>query len=384
LQPGDRNGFIVAILGLFSYYSLPIPPHSLLTRHSPVYIYSYLQMSADSSAFVPLTPAPIFDMLQGHQRTAALKAAIELDLFRAIGDGPGDVASIARQCSTSERGTRILCDFLTINGVLAKHHGHYSHTPMSGVFLDPRSPACMASVATFLSNRQMLDTYHDLTEMVRTGHTVLPGAGTIEPENPLWVDFAVSMAPLNGALAPAFCDYVIAGRTGPLRVLDIAAGHGLFGIEIAKNYPAAQITALDWAAVLRVALVNAELAGITDRYSLLPGSAFDLAFPGPCDAVLLTNFLHHFDPPTCISLLKKIYDALAPRGLVAALEFVPNEDRVTPPLAAAFSMTMLASTIAGDAYPLSELSAMYTAAGFHDITAHPIPMSPSTVVMGIK
>src|ERR1035438_3419012 len=100
----------------------------------------------------PLTPALVFDMLQAHQRTAALKAAIDLDVFRAVGEGPGDVASIARHCSASERGIRILCDFLTIHGVLAKQDGRYRHTPTSAAFLDPRSPACLASMAQFLGD----------------------------------------------------------------------------------------------------------------------------------------------------------------------------------------------------------------------------------------
>jgi len=98
--------------------------------------------------------------------------------------------------------------------------------------------------------------------------------------------------------------------------------------------------------------------------------------------VLLTNFLHHFDKPTCVSLLKKVHAALKPGGRAATLEFVPNEDRVSPPMPAAFSMTMLTSTVAGDAYTLSELTAMYNHANFGEITAHPIPMSPHTVVMG--
>ena len=77
-------------------------------------------MHPGNSAGGPLTPGLVFEMLQAHQRTAALKAAIDLDVFRAVGEGPGDVASIARHCSASERGIRILCDFLTIYGVLAK------------------------------------------------------------------------------------------------------------------------------------------------------------------------------------------------------------------------------------------------------------------------
>jgi 2-polyprenyl-3-methyl-5-hydroxy-6-metoxy-1,4-benzoquinol methylase len=164
-------------------------------------------------------------------------------------------------------------------------------------------------------------------------------------------------------------------------VLDIAAGHGLFGIEIARQNPQARVTGLDWAPVLRVALDNARKAGVQDRYDMLPGSAFDVEFGGPYDAVLLTNFLHHFDQPTCVGLLRKVHRALRPAGRVATLDFVPNEDRVSPPVAAAFSMTMLASTVAGDAYTLAELTGMYHQADFRDVRAHPIPMSPHTVVV---
>jgi hypothetical protein len=62
---------------------------------------------------------------------------------------------------------------------------------------------------------------------------------------------------------------------------------------------------------------------------------------------MLTNFLHHFDPPTCVGLLKKVHASLRHGGRVAALEFVPHEDRVSPPMAASFSLTMLATTAAG-------------------------------------
>jgi len=339
-------------------------------------------MHPGNGAEGPLTPGLVFEMLQAHQRTAALKAAIDLDLFRAVGDGPGDVASIARQCSASERGIRILCDYLTIYGVLAKVEGYYRHTPTSAAFLDPRSPSSLASIAQFLSNPATREPYDHLAEIVRAGRTTLAGEGTTEPENPIWVQFAETMAPMMAPLAGPLGAVVLDGHTGPMRVLDIAAGHGLFGIEIAKQNPQARVTGLDWAPVLRVALDNARKAGVEERYDMLPGSAFEVDFSGPYDAVLLTNFLHHFDQPTCVNLLRKVHAALKPGGRVATLEFVPNEDRVSPPMPAAFSMTMLTSTVAGDAYTLNELTTMYNQANFCTITAHPIPMSPHTVVMG--
>ncbi|MGC9950138.1 MAG: class I SAM-dependent methyltransferase [Bryobacteraceae bacterium] len=328
------------------------------------------------------SPELIFETLNAYQRTAALRAAIELDLFRAVGEGPGDAASLARQCGASPRGIRILCDYLTILGLLAKEDGHYRHTPTSAVFLDPRSPASIASISRFLGHPAFSEPFLRLADIVRSGHTVLPGDGSVEPENPVWVEFAHSMAPMMAPMAGPLGGIVLDGLSGPLRVLDIAAGHGLFGIEVAKLNPEAQVTALDWAAVLEVARGNARKAGVDGRYHLLPGSAFEVEYGGPYGIVLLTNFLHHFDAPTCVGLLRKVRASLQPGGRAATLEFVPNEDRITPPMAAAFSMTMLASTPAGDAYTFRELETMYRDAGFGSITAHPIPRSPHTVVMG--
>jgi SAM-dependent methyltransferase len=339
-------------------------------------------MQPESLGEAPLNPGIVFDMVQAHQRTAAMKAAIELDVFRAVGEGPGDVASIARHAKASERGIRILCDFLVINGVLKKENGSYRHTPSSAAFLDPASPACMASVAQFLSETAIMQADASLADIVRAGRTNLPGQGTVEPENPIWVVFAEKMAPMMGPMAAPLGAVVLEGHTGPMRVLDIAAGHGLFGIEIAKQNPEAHVTGLDWAPVLRVALDNARKAGVHDRYDMLPGSAFEVEFGGPYDAVLLTNFLHHFDNATCVGLLKKVRAALKPGGRAATLEFVPNPDRVSPPMPAAFAMTMLTTTAEGDAYTLSELTAMHKDAGYSATKAHSIPMSPHTVVMG--
>ncbi len=337
-------------------------------------------MAPESSAGAPLTPAIVFEMLQAHERTAALRAAIELDVFRAVGQGPGDVVSIARHAKASERGIRILCDFLVISGVLVKENGNYRHTPSSAAFLDPASSTCLATVARFLSLPEMLNSYEHLTDIVRNGRTSLPGEGTVEPDNPVWVEFAESMAPMMAPMTGPLGAIVLEGRSGPMRVLDIAAGHGLFGIEIAKQNPQAKVTGLDWAPVLRVALDNAKKAGVQDRYDMLPGSAFDVDFGGPYDAVLLTNFLHHFDVPTCVGLLKKVRASLKAGGIAATLEFVPNPDRVSPPTPAAFAMTMLASTVSGDAYTFAELADMHRQAGFGKVTAHPVPMSPHTIV----
>ena len=339
-------------------------------------------MATPSTGAAP-NPALLFETLLAFERSAALRAAIELNLFAGIGEGHSDVPALARYCNASERGIRILCDYLTVIGFLEKENGSYRNSPTSALFLDPRSPACLASISRFLGNATMMEPCNHLAEIVRTGHTTMAGGGSVEPENPIWVEFAQSMAPMMAPMTAPLGQIVLDGITGPVRVLDIAAGHGLFGIEVAKQNPEAQIVSLDWAHVLEVAHANAQKAGVANRFERLPGSAFEADFRGPYDIALLTNFLHHFDPPTCVGLLEKIRAAMKPGGRVAALEFVPNEDRVSPAVPAMFSLVMLTTTPSGDAYTFRELEGMYREAGFENITSHPVPTGPHTVVMGI-
>jgi 2-polyprenyl-3-methyl-5-hydroxy-6-metoxy-1,4-benzoquinol methylase len=182
---------------------------------------------------------------------------------------------------------------------------------------------------------------------------------------------------------------LLAGLVGgdaaqPLRVLDVAAGHGLFGIAVAARYPKAHVTALDWRNVLAVAEENARRADLAQRYALRPGSAFDVDWGGPYDIVLLTNFLHHFDVPTCEQLAAKAYAALAPGGRALTLEFIPEPDRITPPSTANFALVMLATTAHGDAYTFEELQAIFASAGFLRSEFHALPPTTQQAVMSFK
>jgi predicted nicotinamide N-methyase len=330
------------------------------------------------------SPQLFFQTMNAHQRTEALKAGIELEVFTAIGEGNATAADIAKRCQASEKGIRVLCDYLTIMGMLTKQGKNYALTVDSAVFLDKRSPAYLGGAVDFLGHPMVAGAAKNMTQAVRTGGTTLPEDGTIGPDNPVWVTFARAMAALMDLPSQLLAKLVDPQGDRKLKILDIAAGHGLFGIAFAKNNPQAQITALDWKGVLEVAKENAQKAGVADRYSTIEGSAFDVEFGTGYDLVLLTNFLHHFDAPTCETLLRKVHSALADGGRAVTLEFVPNEDRVTPPDAAGFSMMMLLSTPSGDAYTFAELERMATNAGFSRSTLHPLPPTFEQVVISEK
>jgi ubiquinone/menaquinone biosynthesis C-methylase UbiE len=279
---------------------------------------------------------------------------------------------------------RILCDFLTIMGMLTKQENEYALTLDSATFLDKRSPAYLGGAVEFLSSPELLEGTKHLAEAVRQGGTAIPNDGTIGPDNPIWVKFARAMAPMMMMPSQLIAKLVDPNADRKLKILDIAAGHGLFGIGFAKNNPQAEIHAVDWKAVLEVAKENAQKAGVADRYHTIEGSAFDVEFGSGYDLVLITNFLHHFDPPTNETLLRKVHAALADGGRAATLEFVPNDDRVTPPDSAGFSMMMLVGTPSGDAYTFAELERMFANAGFSRSTIHPLPPTIQQVVISEK
>lgn len=332
------------------------------------------------------TPERIHQIINAFQSSAALKGALDLDLFTALGRESKSAAELAQAVGASERGVRILCDFLTVGGLLEKEGMQYRSSPDSVLFLDRSSPAYFGSVGRFMLSEDVFGLFSDIAGVVRKGGTLLDGKGTVEPNNPLWVEFARSMVPLVAPAAEFISELLTrdADAGASMKVLDVAAGHGMFGIAIARRHPGARVVALDWPAVLEVASENAGKAGVSERHTLLPGDAFDVDFGEGYDVVLLTNFLHHYDRSTCTRLLRKVCEALKPGGRAVTLEFVPNDDRVTPPEQASFALTMLATTAAGDAYTFKELEGMAADAGFAKSELHRMEGPPQSVVVSTK
>lgn len=331
-------------------------------------------MSAQQMPAAQPNPVQIFNTIQGYQRAFALKTAIDLDLFTAIGKGNKTAAEIARACNASERGVRILCDALVVMEFLTKTGKQYAMTSDSAAFLDSQSPAYMGLAFKFLMHPTQLGRFEKLGDAVRKGGA--SDDGSLAPNDPIWIDFANGMTPLMFPAAQAMTQLLFQELNArpTAKILDVAASHGLFGITVAQRLPKAHIYALDWANVLEVAQKNASRQGLAERYHLLPGSAFEVDYGTGYDAILITNLLHHFTPAENEKMLKKARAALNPGGQVIILEFVPNEDRVSPAGAALFSLTMLGNTPHGDAYTLAEYATMCSNAGFE--TPQQIPLAP--------
>jgi SAM-dependent methyltransferase len=323
----------------------------------------------------------LWDTFTGYQRTAALKAAVELDVFTQIAAGAATVDALATHCHAAPRGLRSLLNHLVMDGFLTRDGERYGLGATAAAFLDRNSPAYLGSAIGFIASPMVVEGFAHLTDAVRRGGTAVPDAGSLAPEHPMWVEFARAMAPLAGMSAVLLANLLDVEHAPPWKVLDIAAGHGMFGITLARLNPGVQVSALDWKNVLAVAEEHARAAGVAGRFRTLPGSAFDVPFGDGYDLVLLPNILHHFDPGACERLLAKARAALAPGGRAVIVEFVPNDDRSGPADAVCFSLVMLAGTPAGDAYTFAEYQTMLRNAGFGRTTLHDLPPSPVRVVL---
>ena len=327
-----------------------------------------------------ISPLPFVEATLAYQKTAAVKAAVGLDLFTHVSDGAVDIDTLAGRTGASPRGLRILCDFLTVHGFVEKSERGYAATPSTRVFLDRRSPNYLGSIIEFHAAPQMCSLFlSDPVAYVRNGGSV--DSGSVAPDHALWRTFAESMEQTMTPIATAIAKDVASWPVKLANILDVAAGHGVFGLAIAKTLPGAQVTAIDWADVLSRARDNAERAGLGASFHTIAGDAFAVDWGSGYDLVLLANFLHHFDQDACIGLLAKAKASLTPGGKVIAVEFVPNEDRVSPPFQAAFAFYMLGSTPRGDAFTAGDLERMGRAAGFSSMSVKPLPRSVESLVL---
>jgi 2-polyprenyl-3-methyl-5-hydroxy-6-metoxy-1,4-benzoquinol methylase len=345
------------------------------------------------------SPVRFFDTVNAYQHSAAMKAAVEVGLFTAIAEAGGNdrshgitAAEIARRCRIHPRGARILADYLAILGFLQKsgegEGATYANAEDAALFLDRNSPAYCGGAVEFLASAHVRAHFDALTDRVRNGGAPLSGDNSLAPNHDMWVRFARGMAGI--AMGPA---QMLAGITlqqlapapnKPLKVLDISASHGMYGLAFAQGHPQAHIVGQDWPVVLPVALEHAAKLGLADRYTTLPGSAFEVHFGSGYDVILLPNFLHHFDTATNVTLLKKCRDALRPGGLCVTLEFAPDDSRLQPPGTGTFALVMLASTPSGDAYTVTELTRMYEEAGLVNIHSAMLPIGMQRAILGAR
>lgn len=326
-----------------------------------------------------LDPTPILQMMQACQATAVLKTAIDLGVFRALSDGPHSAATVAESIGCPARSTAILLDGLAVLGLVVRRDASYELMPLTRGFLVPGEPTYLGDAANIFAGPLLWNAFGNLTETVRAGGSLLEQHAEV-PSHPFWETFARSSAALAFPAATALAEQLapfVANRDKPFRVLDVAAGSGIYGYTFLRS-PNVDVTFVDWPNVLPETRAWGERLGADlSRAHFIPGDVFDADLGGTYDLVLASHLYHHFDRKTCQTLTRRLAGALAPNGRLAVHDFVAGPG-VENPGATMFSLVMLVWTRTGQAYAEADYAAWMAAAGLAQPRAHPLPGMPTT------
>ncbi len=335
---------------------------------------------------VQTTPDPTHQVLQiatGYMASAALYAALSLDVPDHLAAGPKDTAELARLTGANEDALFRIMRLLASLGLFAEAGPkRFALTPASEL-LRRDVPGSLRGMAIFLPDPLHLRVYANLIESVRTG---TPAADTTfgmpvfeylakNPEySKIFNDAMTAMsAPVIGAALEAY-DF---GRFGLL--VDVAGGHGEVLMSILKKHPSVRGVLADVGHVIEGAKPRVAAAGLSERCQAVPCDFFQ-SVPEGGDAYVMKHIIHDWDDARATVILKNIAKAMgAKRGTVVLLESVLTSG---PDFGKFIDIEMLALP-GGRERSEDEFRALLAGAGF-ELTRVVPTKSPLSVIEAVR
>ena len=222
-----------------------------------------------------------------------------------------------------------------------------------------------------------------LDEIVRTGQPAearnLEGPGT-----EFFTELVENIIPTSYGSAQVLADHLkVADATKPVRVLDLAAGSGIWGIALAQKSPRVEVTAVDWAGMIPTTKRITQKFGVSDRFKYIEGDLLDADFGGGYDIATLGHILHSEGEERSRKLLKKTAPALKSGATIAIGEWLVNDERTEPLNGLMFAVNMLVNTERGDTFSFNEIKSWLEETGFKDARTLEAP-GPSPLVLATK
>ena len=332
----------------------------------------------------PVTPERIMQFMWGYAPTLMLETAVKTGIFDRLAKGPATVVSVAGDLGLDARGARMLMEGLLGFQFLERDvGGMYRNGPEAAKFLVKDSPASLAGLISH-NSRDHLPAWLGLESAVRSGKPVHHAVNREGDGTEFFRGLVADIFPMSFPPAKALQAHLrLAEATTPVRVLDLAAGAGAWGIALAHGAPQVQVTAVDWRGILPVLEQHAQRFSVADRVQMVAGDLLTAGFGSRHDLAVLGHILHSEGEARSRQLLAKVAAAVAPGGTIAIAEFLVDEDRRGPVNGLIFALNMLVNTDQGDTFSLATISGWLSEAGFKDVRTLPAP-GPSPLILATR
>ena len=323
------------------------------------------------------TPERIIQVATGGWASAVLAAGVIHSVFTHVEKGTETLESLASRAGLSPRGAGALLDGLVGLGFLTVSEGRYRNTPDSSEFLVEGKPSYFGGFPRVLFGE--FSDWSQLPQVVQTGRPLLTETADL-PENPFWEQLVPAIVVLSVPVVRAAAERLGLAQAGPISILDVGGGSGVYSAIWLGINPRARSTQIDWANVNRIAREFVARHGAADRFRTIDGDFHTTDFGNSeHDVAVYSHIAHQESPADNIAIFRRFRKGLKPGGTLVISDFVVENDRSGPPFPLLFRSEMLLRTKEGSTWKRADYEAWLREAGFRNVSIEPTG-SPATLV----
>jgi len=331
----------------------------------------------------PVTPERILQMAWGYAPPLILEAAIRHRVFDVLDSAPKTLDELQRETGASKRGLSAIANVLVGLNLLAKDaQGRFSLTPESAAFLVSTKPGFQGGLLRHTSE-DLIPKWLQLNQVVATGNPA-QRVNQKETGGEFFRKFVNDIFPLSYPPAQFLARYLaIDPAHAPVRVLDLGAGSGVWGIALAQSSSSVHVTSVDWPEVIPVTRETVARFKLSDQFSFVEGDLLETEFGSNYNVVTIGQILHSEGIDRSRALLARCFQSLTSGGTIAIAEFLVNPDRTGPLNGLIFAVNMLVNTQNGGTYSFEEIASWLSDAGFANARTVESP-GPSPLILATK
>ena len=318
-------------------------------------------------------PRRILDIAYAFWQSKVLFAAVELDLFTKLAQGPTDLGTLTSRLDIHQRSARDFLDALVALGLLDRTpDDHYSNSSEAAAYLVSGTSSYIGDLIKHLNARHYQN-WNLLTRALLTGEPQSTlGAGSYAA---FYADNSAQDIFLRGMTAGSLLAARALARVFPWNeyqtVIDIGTAQGCVPVEIARVHRHLRGGGFDLPAVGQAFARYVQRHCLADRLKFYPGNFFNDPFP-KADVLIMGRVLHNWQGSVRTMLLDKAYQSVLSGGALIVYDPLIDDERRRQPHGLLSSLNMLIETEGGAEYTAAECKEWMSHAGFTDIRIEPL------------